>query len=82
MTAIICTFACLVDKSTRKKNDLTFFSEGIHQQKEAQTTLKMSGRFKASKYKNAAPLEVKKEEHIKDLAIGSYNSCGNYIDAR
>ena len=42
----------------------------------------MSGRFKASKYKNAAPLEVKKEEHIKDLAIGSYNSCGNYIDAR
>lgn len=41
----------------------------------------MASRFKASKYKNAAPMEVKKEEHIKDLAIGSYNSCGNYIDA-
>lgn len=41
----------------------------------------MSWRFKASKYKNAAPIEPKKEFHIKDLAIGSYSSCGNYIAA-
>jgi len=41
----------------------------------------MSWRFKASKYKNAAPIEPKKEFHIKDLSIGSYSSCGNYIAA-
>jgi len=41
----------------------------------------MSWRFKASKYKNAAPIEPKKEFHIRDLAIGSYSSCGNYIAA-
>ena len=57
----------------------------------------MSWRFKASKYKNAAPVEAKKELHIKELSIGSYStghnervghvkywncvSAGNYIDA-
>lgn len=41
----------------------------------------MAARFKASKYKNAAPMEAKKEKQIKDLSIGSYNSCGNYIAA-
>jgi len=41
----------------------------------------MAGRFQASKYKNANPIEPKKEFHIKDLSIGSYNSCGNYIAA-
>jgi len=41
----------------------------------------MAARFQASKYKNAAPIETKKEFHIKDLSIGSYNSCGNYIGA-
>lgn len=41
----------------------------------------MSFRFTASKFKNAAPMDIKKEQHIKDLNIGSYNSCGNYIAA-
>ena len=39
----------------------------------------MAWRFKASKYKNAAPLEPKLDLHIRDLAIGSYHSCGNFI---
>ena len=41
----------------------------------------MSWKFKPSKYKNAAPSEPKKEFHIKDLSIGSYSSCGNFISA-
>ena len=41
----------------------------------------MAWRFKASKYKNAAPLEPKLDSHIRDLSIGSYHSCGNYIAA-
>ena len=41
----------------------------------------MAWRFKASKYKNAAPLEPKLDTHIRDLAIGSYHSCGNFIGA-
>ena len=41
----------------------------------------MAWRFKASKYKNAAPLEPKLDSHIRDLAIGSYHSCGNFIGA-
>ena len=41
----------------------------------------MAWRFKASKYKNAAPLEPKLDTHIRDLAIGSYHSCGNFIAA-
>ena len=39
----------------------------------------MAWRFKASKYKNAAPLEPKLDLHIRDLSIGSYHSCGNFI---
>ena len=35
---------------------------------------KMSWRFKASKYKNAAPIEAKKDLHIKELSIGSYST--------
>ena len=34
----------------------------------------MSWRFKASKYKNAAPIEPKKEKQILDLPIGSYST--------
>ena len=41
----------------------------------------MAWRFKASKYKNAAPLDPKLESHIRNLSIGSYHSCGNYIAA-
>ena len=37
----------------------------------------MSWRFKASKYKNAAPVEAKKELHIKELSIGSYSTGEN-----
>ena len=41
----------------------------------------MAWRFKASKYKNAAPLDPKLDSHIRDLSIGSYHSCGNFIAA-
>jgi len=41
----------------------------------------MAWRFKASKYKNAAPIEPKLDLHIRDLSIGSYHSCGNFIAA-
>ena len=34
----------------------------------------MSWRFKASKYKNAAPIGPKNEFVIRDLSIGSYNT--------
>ena len=32
----------------------------------------MSWRFKASKYKNAAPIEQKKELQLRNLSIGSF----------
>ncbi len=41
----------------------------------------MAWRFKASKYKNSAPIVPKLENQIRDLAIGSYHSHGNYIGA-
>ncbi len=41
----------------------------------------MAWRFKASKYKNAAPVVPKFEAHIRDLAIGCYRSHGNFIAA-
>ena len=37
----------------------------------------MSWKFKASKYKNTAPIEPKKELHIRDLSIGAYNTGKN-----
>ena len=41
----------------------------------------MAWRFKASKYKNAAPITPKSENCIRDLSIGAYMSHGNYITA-
>ncbi len=41
----------------------------------------MAWRFKASKYKNAAPIVPKFEDLIRDLSIGSYRSHGNFIAA-
>ena len=41
----------------------------------------MAWRFKASKYKNAAPIAPKKENLVSDLSIGSYKSHGNFIAA-
>ena len=41
----------------------------------------MAWRFKASKYKNAAPIADKKENLVSDLSIGSYKSHGNFIAA-
>ena len=41
----------------------------------------MAWRFKASKYKNAAPIAPKKENLVNDLSIGSYKSHGNFIAA-
>ena len=32
----------------------------------------MAWRFKASKYKNAAPIEQKKELQLRNLSIGSF----------
>jgi len=42
---------------------------------------KMAWRFKASKFKNAAPKTPKFEHLIRDLSIGSYMSHGNCIAA-
>ncbi|XP_062610316.1 coronin-7-like [Saccostrea cucullata] len=42
----------------------------------------MAWRFKASKYKNAAPRTVKKEEWIGDISAGNLMQCsGNHIKA-
>jgi len=39
----------------------------------------MSRRFKASKYKNAAPKGSKHEAWVRDLTVGSYNSYSSFI---
>lgn len=41
----------------------------------------MSWRFKASKYKNAAPKIPKPDEWLRDLNIGSYQVTGQLIKA-
>lgn len=41
----------------------------------------MAWRFKASKYKNAAPFGPKPLDIIRDLSLGSYRSHGNFISA-
>ncbi|XP_053949849.1 coronin-7 isoform X4 [Anastrepha ludens] len=41
----------------------------------------MAWRFKASKYKNAAPIVPKPEACIRDICVGSYQTFGNNIVA-
>ncbi|XP_055370712.1 coronin-7 isoform X2 [Condylostylus longicornis] len=41
----------------------------------------MAWRFKASKYKNAAPIVPKPEACIRDVCVGSYQTYGNNIAA-
>ncbi|XP_055618572.1 coronin-7 isoform X2 [Toxorhynchites rutilus septentrionalis] len=41
----------------------------------------MAWRFKASKYKNAAPIVPKPETCIRDICVGSYQTYGNNIAA-
>ncbi|XP_063703312.1 coronin-7 isoform X3 [Culicoides brevitarsis] len=41
----------------------------------------MAWRFKASKYKNAAPIVPKPEQCIRDIVVGSYTTYGNNIAA-
>lgn len=41
----------------------------------------MAWRFKASKYKNAAPIVPKPEACIRDICVGSYQTHGNNIAA-
>ncbi|XP_032662962.1 coronin-7 isoform X2 [Odontomachus brunneus] len=41
----------------------------------------MAWRFKASKYKNAAPIVPKPESCIRDISVGSYQTYGNNIMA-
>ncbi|XP_047113632.1 coronin-7 isoform X2 [Schistocerca piceifrons] len=41
----------------------------------------MAWRFKASKYKNAAPIVPKPEACIRDIFVGSYQTYGNNITA-
>ncbi len=41
----------------------------------------MAWRFKASKYKNAAPVVPKLEQQIRGLSIGDYRGRGNFIAA-
>ncbi|XP_055843169.1 coronin-7 isoform X2 [Episyrphus balteatus] len=41
----------------------------------------MAWRFKASKYKNAAPIVPKPEACIRDIVVGSYQTFGNNIAA-
>ncbi|XP_012261487.1 coronin-7 isoform X3 [Athalia rosae] len=41
----------------------------------------MAWRFKASKYKNAAPVVPKPEACIRDICVGSYQTYGNNIAA-
>jgi len=39
----------------------------------------MAWRFKASKYKNAAPLAPKLEEQVRGLSVGDYRGRGNLV---
>ncbi|KAJ8951735.1 hypothetical protein NQ318_012586 [Aromia moschata] len=41
----------------------------------------MAWRFKASKYKNAAPIVPKPENYVRDVCVGSYQTYGNNIAA-
>ncbi|XP_031341149.1 coronin-7 isoform X1 [Photinus pyralis] len=41
----------------------------------------MAWRFKASKYKNAAPIVPKPETYVRDICVGSYQTYGNTITA-
>lgn len=41
----------------------------------------MAWRFKASKYKNAAPIVPKPEACVRDVCVGSYQTYGNNICA-
>ncbi|KAK9686045.1 WD domain, G-beta repeat [Popillia japonica] len=41
----------------------------------------MAWRFKASKYKNAAPIVPKPETYVRDVCVGSYQTYGNNITA-
>lgn len=41
----------------------------------------MAWRFKASKYKNAAPIVPKPEVCVRDICVGSYQTYGNNIAA-
>ncbi|EFA02370.1 coronin-7 isoform X1 [Tribolium castaneum] len=41
----------------------------------------MAWRFKASKYKNAAPIVPKPENYVRDICVGSYQTYGNNISA-
>ncbi|XP_044747703.1 coronin-7 isoform X1 [Coccinella septempunctata] len=41
----------------------------------------MAWRFKASKYKNAAPIVPKSENYVRDICVGSYQTYGNNIAA-
>nr|XP_023013175.1 coronin-7 isoform X1 [Leptinotarsa decemlineata] len=41
----------------------------------------MAWRFKASKYKNAAPIVPKPENYVRDICVGSYQTYGNNITA-
>jgi len=41
----------------------------------------MAWKFRASKYKNTRPIEPKFDRHVRELSIGSYHSCGNFIAA-
>lgn len=52
----------------------------VFQKKYFQTT-KMAWRFKASKFKNAAPIVPKPESCVRDISVGSYQTYGNNISA-
>jgi len=41
----------------------------------------MAWRFKASKYKNAAPIAPKLEDQVRGLSIGDYRGRGNFVAA-
>ncbi|CAH1104052.1 unnamed protein product [Psylliodes chrysocephalus] len=41
----------------------------------------MAWRFKASKYKNAAPIVPKPETYVRDICVGSYQTYGSNIAA-
>lgn len=41
----------------------------------------MAWRFKASKYKNAAPIVPKAEACVREISVGSYQTYGNNIAA-
>lgn len=66
-------------KPLNESHNIIYFI--VFQKKVAYWDYKMAWRFKASKFKNAAPIVPKPESCVRDISVGSYQTYGNNISA-